>query len=182
MATLALIGYYIWNCLSTLSSRLTTCCNSVPLNCPCWFGFCLLRGLAFLVTLVWEFDIYFSLSFFWSLFWYFAEAIYTAYTDPTEYREVLFKPILNEKSALLWIKKQTNKKKTSSKPTVSSPAFLAGYGVTLLELQNSQAKMVFCNLQASWSKSRITRQPVLHKGTFWGAWMSWPTLCISTSW
>ena len=68
-------------------------------------------------------------------------------------------------SVFLRIKKQTNKKETSSKPTHSSPAFLARYGVTLLELQNSQAEMVFFKLGASWSKLRIPRQPGLRRGT-----------------
>ena len=180
MATLALIGYYIWNCLSTLSSRLTTCCNSVPLNCPCCFGFWLLRGLAFLVTLVCRFDFYFLFLFSGHYF----DILLKLYTLHILIQLSTERFFLNP----YWMKslhfyelknKQTKRKQVQS---LHTQAFLAGYGVTLLELQNSQAGMVFCNLQASWSKSRIPRQPVLHKGTFWGAWMSWPTLCISTSW
>ena len=62
--------------------------------------------------------------------------------------------------------KQTNKQtENKSKAFTLRPVFLARYGVTLLEPQNSQAEMVFFKLGASWSKLRIPRQPGLRRGT-----------------
>jgi hypothetical protein len=115
MATLALIGYYIWNCLTTLSSRLTTCCSSVPLNCPkriqfnlifclfdCWFGFCLLWGLEF--WWYWFKDLIFIFSSFflvviWIFCWSYIHCIYWS-----SWVEVLFKSVLSEISTFLCIK------------------------------------------------------------------------------